>query len=225
MVESSGDAGNMRIVQDQTLKTFRVRALQNGHVSPMFYRPKDGHGLPHSPFNAIVAPRPIGWISTRGPLGDNLAPYSFFNAVAYDPPQVIFAGDLKDTIRNVQDSGVFAVNVVTETLWQTMNATSASLPRGTDEFMHAGVEKAECDTINCPRVAASPATLECRLQQIVTLEGNADFLVIGTVTGVHIRDEYLTAGIFDLAKVRPMGRLGYKDYVVVETLMTLNRPD
>lgn len=191
----------------------------------MFYRPKDGHGLPHNPFKALVAPRPIGWISTRGPLGDNLAPYSFFNAVADRPPQVMFAGDLKDTIRNVQDSGVFAVNIVSEPLWHAMNATSAHLPRGDDEFAHAGLEKAECLTIACPRVAAAPATLECRLQQIVTLEGGADFLVIGTVTGIHIRDEFLNAGHFDLTRVRPMARLGYKDYAVVAETLPLDRPD
>jgi flavin reductase (DIM6/NTAB) family NADH-FMN oxidoreductase RutF len=190
----------------------------------MFYEPKDGHGLPHSPFNAIVAPRPIGWISTRGSYGDNLAPYSFFNAVAYTPPQVIFAGDLKDSIRNIQETGVFATNVVPESLWHQMNATSAHLPRGTDEFTHAGVDKSECTTINCPRVTLSPATLECRLQQIVTLEGGEDFLVIGTVTGVHIRDEFLVDGRFDLTRVRPMARLGYKDYAVVTTTLPLDRP-
>jgi flavin reductase (DIM6/NTAB) family NADH-FMN oxidoreductase RutF len=190
----------------------------------MFYEPKDGHGLPHSPFNAIVAPRPIGWISTRGSYGDNLAPYSFFNAVAYTPPQVIFAGDLKDSIRNIQETGVFATNVVPESLWHQMNATSAHLPRGTDEFTHAGVDKSECTTINCPRVTLSPATLECRLQQIVTLEGGEDFLVIGTVTGVHIRDEFLIDGRFDLTRVRPMARLGYKDYAVVTSVMALDRP-
>lgn len=190
----------------------------------MFYRPEDGHGLPHSPFNAIVAPRPIGWISTRGPLGDNLAPYSFFNAVAYTPPQVIFAGDLKDSIANIRDSGVFAVNVVSEPLWRQMNATSARLPRGTDEFVHAGLDKADCTTIDCPRVAASPATLECRLSQIVTLESGKDFLVIGTVTGVHIRDEFLREGRFDLALVRPVARLGYTDYAVIDRPIPLARP-
>ena len=95
----------------------------------MFYEPKNGHGLPHSPFNAIVAPRPIGWISTRGAMGDNLAPYSFFNAIAYDPPQVMFAGDLKDSIRNIRETGVFAVNVVSEALMHAMNETSATVPR------------------------------------------------------------------------------------------------
>ncbi len=190
----------------------------------MFYRPSEGHGLPHNPFKAIVAPRPIGWISTRGNLGDNLAPYSFFNAVADAPPQVVFAGDLKDSIINIRQTGVFAVNMVAQSLWLAMNETSAQLPHGTDEFTHAGVDKAECQTINCPRVARAPATLECRLQQIVTLEGGADFLVIGTVTGVHIGDEYLTHGHFDLTKARPMARLGYKDYAVVTEVLPLERP-
>lgn len=194
----------------------------------MFYRPAIGPerngGLPHSPFNAIVAPRPIGWISTRGSLGDNLAPYSFFNAVAYAPPQVIFACDRKDTLRNVEQTGVFAANVVSEPLWHVMNKTSAHLPHGTDEFTHACVEKSECTTINCPRVTLSPATLECRLQQIITLEGGVDFLIIGTVIGVHIRDEYLTDGTFDLTKVRPMARLGYKDYAVITETLPLDRP-
>lgn len=190
----------------------------------MFYEPKNGHGLPHSPFNAIVAPRPIGWISTRGSMGDNLAPYSFFNAVAYTPPQVIFAGDLKDSIRNIQETGVFATNVVSEELWLVMNQTSARFPRGTDEFAAVGIDKSECQTIDCPRVTLAPATLECRLQQIVTLDGGRDFLVIGTVTGVHIREEYLSDGYFDLTKVRPMARLGYKDYAVVTEVMELERP-
>ena len=159
----------------------------------MFYRPAEGHGLPHSPFKAIVAPRPIGWISTRGAMGDNLAPYSFFNAVGDNPPQVVFGGDLKDSIRNVRDTGVFAVNVVSKPLWLAMNATSASFPLGTDEFAKAQIDKAECLTIDCPRVALSPATLECRLQQIIQLEGD-NLLVIGTVTGVHIGDAYLTDG-------------------------------
>ena len=193
--------------------------------SPMFYRPADGHGLPHSPFTAIVAPRPIGWISTRGPQGDNLAPYSFFNAVAYKPMQVVFAGDRKDSLRNIEASGVFATNVVSQPLWLVMNQTSAHLPHGVDEFAHAGVEKAECLTIDCPRVALSPATLECRLDQIVTLASGVDFLAIGTVTGVHIRDDCLTGGYFDVTKARPMARLGYKDYAVVTEAMALDRPE
>ena len=191
----------------------------------MFYQPKDGHGLPHSPFNAIVSPRPIGWISTRGPQGDNLAPYSFFNAVAYTPPQVMFAGTMKDSLRNIQETGVFAANVVSRPMWEKMNQTSAHLAHGVDEFAHAGVEKAECTLINCPRVALSPATLECRLQQVVTLEGGEDFMVIGTVIGVHIGNEYLTGGKFDVVKAQVMARLGYMDYAQITETLTLKRPD
>ncbi len=190
----------------------------------MFYEPKTGHGLPHSPLLAIVAPRPIGWISTRGSHGDNLAPYSFFNMVAYDPPQIIFACDRKDTLRNIEETQVFATNMVPEPLWHQMNETSARLPQGTDEFVHAGVLKSDCQTIPCPRVTQSPATLECRLHQIIPLASGSDFLIIGTVTGVHIRDEYLTNGRLDLTKARPMARLGYKDYAVITDLIPLDRP-
>ena len=190
----------------------------------MFYRPAEGHGLPHSPFNAIVAPRPIGWISTRGSMGDNLAPYSFFNAVAYTPPQVIFACDRKDTLRNVEETGVFAVNMVSRALLEVMNATSASFPRGTDEFGAVGIEKAPCTDIDCPRVAASPATLECRLIQVVPLEGGEDFLTIGRVEAIHLKDEFIKDGRFDLSLVHPMGRLGYFDYAEVTELIPLRRP-
>ena len=191
----------------------------------MFYRPAEGHGLPHSPFNAIVAPRPIGWISTRASTGDNLAPYSFFNAVAYHPPQVIFAGDLADSIANAVESGVFAVNVVAFDMMEAMNATSASFPRGVDEFLHAGVEKAECVTIDCPRVALAPATLECRVLQMIRLKGDADGLVLGEVTGVHLRDDCLVDGRFDVTRFKLASRLGYRDYAVIEKVITLARPD
>ncbi len=191
----------------------------------MFYRPEDGHGLPHNPFKAIVSPRPIGWISTRGPLGDNLAPYSFFNAVADDPPQVMFAGGLKDTIRNVEASGVFAVNLVEAAKLHAMNATSQAFPRGTDEFLAANVGKAECQTIPCPRVADAPAVLECRMTRVMTLPGEDNFMVVGTVVGVHLRPDCLTRGRFDVTLFQPLARLGYRDYAVVETVFALTRPD
>ena len=191
----------------------------------MFYQPKDGHTLPHNPFNAIVAPRPIGWISTRASAGDNLAPYSFFNAVAYDPPQVIFAGSLKDSIANVQETGVFAVNIVARSQLEQMSETSARFARGVDEFARAGIAKAECAMIDCPRVADSPATLECRMTQIITLEGGDDFLVIGTVVGVHIAQTALDArGRFSPALFGQMARLGYMDYAEVREVITLPRP-
>ena len=200
----------------------------------MFYRPAEGHGLPHNPFNAIVSPRPIGWISTRGADGsDNLAPYSFFNAIAYVPPQVMFASTgqkpdrdgTKDSVSNIRETGVFCVNIVAHALTDQMNASSAGLARDVDEFTRAGLEKAECETIDCPRVAAAPASLECRMTQIVELAGRANFMVIGEVTGVHIRDDALRDGRYDVTLVQPLSRLGYRDYAVVREVFELARPD
>tara|TARA_B110000977_G_C10990253_1_gene459599 strand:+ start:314 stop:919 length:606 start_codon:yes stop_codon:yes gene_type:complete len=199
----------------------------------MFYEPKNGHGLPHNPFNAIVTPRPIGWIATRGADGsDNLAPYSFFNAVAYDPPQVMFAstsakpdrGDTKDSVANIRDTGVFAVNIVSFALRDAMNTTSGPWGKDTDEFVLADLEKVGCDTINCARVAASPATLECKLTQIVQLPGAANFAVFGEVTGVHMRDDCMVDGMFDVKQFSPMARLGYRDYATVRETFSLTRP-
>ena len=189
----------------------------------MFYRPEDGHGLPHSPFYAVVSPRPIGWIATRSTMGDNLAPYSFFNAVCSDPPQVIFAGDRKDSITNATESGVFAVNVVEAAALHLMNETSARFPRGTDEFVACGVAKAECETIDCPRVADAPATLECRVVQVIDLIGG-DQMVLGQVTGIHLRDDCLVDGRFDVTRYRPAARLGYHDYAFVTEVLALKRP-
>ncbi len=200
----------------------------------MFYAPKNGHGLPHNPFNAIVTPRPIGWISTRGADGqDNLAPYSFFNAVAYVPPQVMFAstsakedrGDTKDSVANIRETGVFAVNIVEYAARDAMNATSGSWGKGEDEFALAGIEKADCETIACARVAAAPATLECTLTQIVQLPGEANFAVFGEVTGVHMRDDCIVDGMFDVTTFNPLTRLGYRDYSVVREVFSLQRPD
>ena len=191
----------------------------------MFYRPEDGPGLPHNPFNAIVTPRPIGWISTRAGQGDNLAPYSFFNAVAYVPPQVVFSSTSeKDSVANIRESGVFAVNIVEAAALAAMNATSAAFPRGTDEFAAVGIDKAECETIDCPRVAGAPATLECRLIEIIRLRGAANFLVLGEVTGVHLRDDCIVDGRFDVTRFHPASRLGYRDFAVVQEVFELPRP-
>ncbi|OYW60675.1 MAG: flavin reductase [Rhodobacterales bacterium 12-65-15] len=190
----------------------------------MFYRPADGHGLPHSPFSAIVSPRPIGWISTRAGQGDNLAPYSFFNAVAYSPPQVIFAGDFRDSMANAVESGVFAVNVVQASALAKMNQTSARYPRGRDEFLMAGVAKAECVAIDCPRVADAPATLECRVVTMIDLLGESR-LVLGEVVGVHLRDDCLVDGRFDVTRYQPAARLGYHDYAFVRDVTALKRPE
>ncbi|NCO86210.1 MAG: flavin reductase family protein [Rhodobacterales bacterium] len=199
----------------------------------MFYRPADGHGLPHNPFNAIVTPRPIGWIATRGADGqDNLAPYSFFNAVAYDPPQVMFAstsakpdrGDTKDSLANIRETGVFCVNIVAHDLRDAMNATAAPWPRGVDEFAQAGIARAECTTIACARVADAPAALECRLGQIVRLPGAHNLVVFGEVVGVHMRDDCLVDGRFDVTRYAPLARMGYQDYAVVREVFALERP-
>jgi len=199
----------------------------------MFYRPEDGHGLPHNPFNAIVTPRPIGWISTRGIDGsENLAPYSFFNAVAYVPPQVMFAstsakddrGDTKDSVANIRDTGVFCVNVVEYAMKDVMNTTSGPWEKETDEFELAGIERAECETIACSRVAGAPANLECKLTQIVKLPGEANFAVFGEVTGVHMRDDCVVDGIFDVLSFNPLTRMGYRDYSVIREKFSLKRP-
>lgn len=191
----------------------------------MFYRPSDGHGLKHNPFNAIVTPRPIGWISSTGPFGDNLAPYSFFNAAAYTPPQVTFASTgIKDSLRNVLDTGVFAVNIVEEAMLDAMNATSAALPREVDEFARAGVQREACVTIDCPRVAGAPAVLECRLVQEILLLGRDNVLVIGEVTGIHLRDDCLVDGRFDVTRFHPVARMGYRDYAVIREVFEKKRP-
>lgn len=201
----------------------------------MFYRPEDGHGLPHNPFNAIVTPRPIGWISTRGKDGsENLAPYSFFNATAYVPPQVMFATTSakpdrprgKDSLGNIEETGVFCVNIVSRALAEAMNVTSGPYGREVDEFDLAGLERAACETIACSRVAAAPAALECKLNQIVQLEGETNYMVLGEVTGIHMRDDCVVDGRFDVTTFNPVARLGYRgDYAAVETLFEMIRPD
>lgn len=203
-------------------------------VSRMFYRPENGHGLPHNPFKAIVAPRPIGWISTRGNDGhDNLAPYSFFNAVADNPPQVVFSStgrkedrdDTKDSVSHIRETGVFAVNIVSRALSDAMNISSGPWEKTTDEFAKASLEKADCETIACSRVVAAPATLECTMTKIIQLEGPSNYLVIGKVTGVHITSQFLRDGILDVKAYQPLARLGYKDYAAVTETFSLNRPN
>lgn len=192
----------------------------------MFYRPEAGHGLPHNPFNAIVSPRPVAWVSTTGSLGDNLAPYSFFNATAYAPPQVMFCSTgVKDSLLNIRETGVFAIALPGEEMLAAMNATSEAFARGVDEFVRAGLRKARCETIDCPRVADAPATLECRLTQILPLLGRDNFALHAEVTGIHLRDDCLVDGRFDLRRVRPVARLGYRDYAIVRDPFELRRPD
>jgi len=158
-------------------------------------------------------------------MGDNLAPYSFFNAVAYVPPQVMFASTgAKDSLANIRESGVFSVSVVGAPQLRAMSDTSATLPRGTDEFVQAGVAKAECTTIPCPRVANAPATLECRMMEVVTLRGAANFLILGEVTGVHIADACLRDGRFAPDLWQPVARMGYRDYATLAPVFEMRRP-
>ncbi|GAA6202381.1 flavin reductase family protein [Aquicoccus sp. SU-CL01552] len=200
----------------------------------MFYRPEDGHGLPHNPFNAIITPRPIGWISTRDGNGvNNLAPYSFFNGVAYFPPQVMFAStgqkpdqdNTKDSVANIRETGVFCVNVAEYAKREALNATSAGLAKEVDEFAHAGLTAAECSEIACARIADAPAALECRMTQIVPLEGQNNVLVLAEVVGVHMRDDCIRDGRFDVRAFQPLARLGYRDYSHVTEVFEMTRPD
>ncbi len=198
----------------------------------MFYTPQEGHGLPHNPFNAIIAPRPIGWISTRGNSGDNLAPYSFFNATAYTPPQVMFASTgakpdregTKDSLSQIAQSHVFCVNIADGALRDQVNASSAAMAAGVDEFEACGIEKAECRTIDCPRVAHAPAALECRTTRIIRLAGEANYMVLGVVTGIHLREDCIKDGKFDLSAAGWLARLGYKDYTAVRETFEMERP-
>ncbi|MEM9344846.1 MAG: flavin reductase family protein [Pseudomonadota bacterium] len=199
----------------------------------MFYRPEDGHGLPHNPFNAVVTPRPIGWISTRAAdEAENLAPYSFFNAVAYVPPQVMFASTgtkddrdgTKDTMAVIRETGVFCVNIVEYAMRDAMNTSSGPWPKEVDEFEKAGLARAECETIACSRVAEAPANLECTLTEVVQLPGAANFVAFGEVTGIHLRDDCVVDGKFDVTRFQPLSRLGYRDYARVTELFSLKRP-
>lgn len=197
-----------------------------------FYEPSKGHRLTHDPFKAIVAPRPIGWISTLDGAGRaNLAPYSFFNAVADRPPMVMFAsGGWKDTVSNIQATGEFVCNLVTRPLAEQMNQTSAALPHGVSEFEFAGLAEAPSRIVKPPRVADSPAALECKLVEIVRLHaaGGAvldQYVTFGEVVGVHIDPAYLKEGIFDLLAAHPVQRAGYvADYTEATVGFQMARP-
>ncbi len=197
-----------------------------------YYDPAEGHGLPHDPFKAIVAPRPVGWVSTMDREGRvNLAPYSYFNAFADAPPVVGFSSDgWKDSIANVEATGEFVWNLATRPLAEAMNLTSAAVPHAVDEMQLAGLAPAPSRRVRPPRVAASPAALECRLLQIVRLadlEGRPldRWLALGQVVGVHIDRGYLKDGLFDTVAARPIARCGYRgDYAEVDHLFQMVRP-
>jgi flavin reductase (DIM6/NTAB) family NADH-FMN oxidoreductase RutF len=188
-------------------------------------------GLPHNPFKAIMAPRPIGWISSMSKAGEvNLAPYSFFNALQSNPDLVMFSSDgKKDAISFVEETGEFVCSLATYELRQQMNATSAPLPRGSSEFVHAGLTMAPSRIVKPPRVAESPTALECRLLQIISpnqLSGEPSgcHIVIGQVVGVHIDDRFIKDGRLDTSAMRPIARMGYDEYAVVEEPFTITRP-
>lgn len=199
-----------------------------------FYEPRNGHRLPHDPFNAIVGPRPIGWISSHNAAGAlNLAPYSFFNAFNYTPPIIGFASiGYKDSVRNIEQTGEFAWNLVTRSLAETMNQTCASVPPGISEFDLAGLTPAASQVINVPRVLESPVSFECRVSQIVQLQA-ADgqkvptWLVLGEVVAVHILQTLLKDGVYDTAHAGHILRGGGPaDYFSVgpEQLFRMRRP-
>lgn len=197
-----------------------------------FYRVEDGHGLPHDPFKAIVAPRPVGWISTQGTDGTvNLAPYSFFNAVAGRPPIVMFSSETeKDTVALARQTSEFVCNFAGAALAEQMNGTSASVPRGTSEFDLAGLAMAPCRIVAAPRVADAPAALECIVTQIIQQHdrhGTAIdvWTVFGEVVGVHIAAAFLNDGRFDTARADPVMRMGYRDFGRLGPVFAMDRPD
>ena len=180
-----------------------------------FYEPANGHGLPHDPLNAIVAPRPIGWIGSVSAAGDrNLAPYSFFNLLNYRPPILAFSSNgWKDSVANIQETREFTWNLATRPLAEQMNASAATVAGEVDEFTLAGLEVAPSNKIAVPRVALSPASFECVLTQLVQLETRSGehvntWLVIGEVVGIHINRAMLDKGIYQTARAHPIRRGG-----------------
>jgi len=201
---------------------------------PHFYEPANGHGLPHDPFNAIVGPRPIGWIASRSGAGVlNLAPYSFFNGFNYTPPIIGFSSiGHKDSVTNVKETGEFVWNLATRPLAEAMNRSCATAPPEVDEFVLAGLTPEPGRIVNVPRVAESPVAFECRCTQIIRLQnaGGAEvntWLVLGEVVGVHIAKSLLKDGIYDTAAAQPILRGGGPaDYfeVTADTLFRMRRP-
>ena len=207
----------------------------------MFYEPvKQDHGLPKNPFNSLVIPRPIGWITTVDPEGVvNLAPYSFFNAVGYRPPTVMFASGAgsgengqKDSLRNVEATGEFVCNLSTWETREAMNQSSASVGPEVDELEMSGLTPVPSKLVKPPRVKEAPVHLECKHLRSVDFPNwsNKDryVVVFGEVIGVHIEDQYITPeGLIDVDGMKPIGRLGYDDYTIVggDSIFTMTRPE
>ncbi len=202
-------------------------------MTDYFYEPSKGHGLAFNPFKAIVAPRPIGWISTVSTSGQpNLAPYSFFNAMCDVPPLLYFSTSAtrKDSLNNAEATGEFVVNFVGAAQAIAMNATSATVPHGVDEFELAGLTPLPSVVVKPPRVGGAIASMECKVTRVMRLEDSRGvpidgWIVIGEVVGVHIDSTYLQDGIFDTAAARPVARCGYRgDYVEVNRIFEMIRP-
>ncbi|MDO8878719.1 MAG: flavin reductase family protein [Pseudolabrys sp.] len=200
----------------------------------MFYEPetRDKTLLPHDPFKAIVAPRPIGWITSMSAKGEiNLAPYSFFNGVNSRPNLVMFASEnYKDSVAFIEQTGEFVCSLATYDLREQMNETAAPMPRGQNEMVRAGLAPAPSRIVKPPRVAASPCALECRMTQIVpmrTFDGEAVdcHVVFGQVVGVYIDDRFIVDGLLDTAAMRPIARCGYDQYAVVDGVFAMQRPE
>jgi flavin reductase (DIM6/NTAB) family NADH-FMN oxidoreductase RutF len=199
----------------------------------MFYEPdkRDKAILPHDPFKAIMAPRPIGWITSMSAKGEiNLAPYSFFNGVNSRPNLLMFASEgRKDSVAFIEETREFVCSLATYDLREQMNTTSAPMARGVNEMVRAGLEPAPSRLVKPPRVAASPCALECKLIKIVpmeTFDGQPVdcHVVFGQVVGVHIEDRFVVGGRLDTAAMQPLARCGYDEYVMVERVFSLVRP-
>lgn len=196
----------------------------------MFYKTADGHGLPHDPFKALVAPRPVGWISTVDEQGvHNIAPYSFFNAISTNPHMLAFSSEgLKDSVVNARATGEFVYNVATIDLKQEMKTTSERVEPDMDEFVLATLEYLPSNMVKPRRVANAPASMECKVvscTQLKDIDGNATdgYLIVGQVIAIHIRDDLLKDGLFDTAAASPLGRCGYMDYTVVDRVFQVKQ--
>ncbi|MGE6785897.1 flavin reductase family protein [Ensifer adhaerens] len=198
----------------------------------MFYdTASNSHGLPHDPFKAIVSPRPIGWIGTRSAEGAlNLAPYSFFNAISDRPKLVMFSSSgYKDSVRNIEATGEFTASFASRDLAAAVNATSIPAPHGESEFEIAGLTPVDGALVKAPFVAEAYAALECRMTEMFQpkdLDGapSDNYVVIGQVVGIHIREEAIRDGRFDMATVKPLARLGYMDYCDGGDVFQMTRP-
>ncbi len=199
----------------------------------MFYTPenRDHDLLPHDPLKAIIAPRPIGWISSLNMDGvANLAPYSFFNAIGSNPPLLMFSSEgHKDSSRNAMEMREFVFNYVGQAVEAEMNASSVPAPAGVSEFDHCGIERAQSEIVSPPRVARAAAALECKTTEIiepVDINGNkaSVVLVLGQVVGVHINENFIQEGRFDVNIAKPVSRLGYLDFGHTSEIHELPRP-